>query len=103
MPRVCLMNACPDLATYRGRCASHQLAPSPTSSIIKTGRWKSTRKRILERDRHECHYCGATADTVDHVVAVADGGAPYDEANLVAACRTCNYSRGGKARHELRS
>jgi 5-methylcytosine-specific restriction endonuclease McrA len=61
-------------------------------------RWQKHRLVVLERDRFTCHWCGGPATSVDHVVAVADGGAWWDFANLVAACGPCNSSRspGGR-------
>jgi 5-methylcytosine-specific restriction endonuclease McrA len=32
--------------------------------------------------------------TVDHVVPLAAGGAPYDIANTAVLCRSCNSSKG---------
>jgi 5-methylcytosine-specific restriction endonuclease McrA len=57
--------------------------------------WRRTRLRILVRDRWVCHWCGAKANTVDHVVPRALGGGDHD-ANLVAACAPCNTRRGGE-------
>ncbi|MFD1505268.1 HNH endonuclease [Georgenia yuyongxinii] len=51
--------------------------------------WQAIRLRILQRDGYTCAYCGREADTVDHIVAKANGGTD-DESNLIAACRTCN-------------
>jgi len=48
------------------------------------------------RDNWTCVYCGRTANTVDHVDAVVNGGSKLDPANLVAACGSCNYSKGAK-------
>ncbi len=49
---------------------------------------------VLERDGHRCqihgHRCTILATDVDHIVPLADGGAPYDPANLRAACKWCN-------------
>jgi len=51
---------------------------------------------IYNRDGHACVYCKDARDlTLDHVVALARGGAhSYD--NLVVACRSCNSSKGVK-------
>jgi len=53
---------------------------------------------ILDRDRNVCQMrgpkCRRYATDVDHIVAVSEGGAFYDPANLRAACRACN-GRGG--------
>ena len=58
--------------------------------------WQRLRPAILARDGWRCWICGNPANTVDHVVALAEGGAPYDPANLRAACRPCNCRRGGE-------
>lgn len=65
-----------------------------------TARWRRVRLDVLERDQHECQVglhgvCTGTADVVDHVVPIADGGAVYDMENLRAACRACNSTLGG--------
>jgi 5-methylcytosine-specific restriction endonuclease McrA len=57
----------------------------------------SIRKRIFKRDGHRCLRCGkADRLSVDHVVAVANGGGNEDE-NLQTLCRSCNSSKGAKA------
>jgi len=44
---------------------------------------------IYERDK-ACVYCGSKEDlTIDHVVALNDGGS-HKQDNLVVACRSCN-------------
>lgn len=58
--------------------------------------WKKIRVRVLRRDGYTCYYCGAEADTVDHLVPRAKGGTD-DMDNLVAACRSCNYSKQDKS------
>jgi 5-methylcytosine-specific restriction enzyme A len=60
--------------------------------------WRKVRAAVLNRDGWVCHYCGAPAITVDHVVPLARGGARLDPHNLVACCRSCNARRGGAAR-----
>jgi len=48
---------------------------------------------IYERDK-VCVYCGAAEGlTIDHVVALANGGA-HAQDNLVVACKSCNSSKG---------
>jgi 5-methylcytosine-specific restriction endonuclease McrA len=59
-------------------------------------RWQKARAAVLDRDGYRCRWCGRPANTVDHVVALADGGARLDPANLVAACRPCNSKRGAE-------
>jgi 5-methylcytosine-specific restriction endonuclease McrA len=47
------------------------------------------RRLVLERDKHRCAYCGASASTIDHVVPRCLGGQTSFR-NCVACCRTCN-------------
>jgi hypothetical protein len=58
---------------------------------------KALRFQVLRRDGHACRYCGRTPPEVklhvDHVVAVALGGADTPD-NLATACSECN---GGKS------
>lgn len=74
----------------------------------RTGRpWQRIKARVIRRDQGICHICGRPgADTADHLVPVARGGDWYDLANLAAAHRRCNMSRGarsvGVARTEAR-
>jgi 5-methylcytosine-specific restriction endonuclease McrA len=56
------------------------------------------RAQILARDGWTCRYCGAPAHQVDHVRALADGGAAWNPANLCACCQRCNHARGQEVR-----
>ena len=59
-----------------------------------------TRAALMHRDRFRCAYCGAKADTVDHVVPRSRGGAHSWE-NCVAACANCNHRKADKLLTEL--
>jgi hypothetical protein len=62
-----------------------------------TGQWKKIRLSVLARDGYICAYCGnGEANTVDHIISLAKGGAPYDLDNLVACCLSCNSAKGDK-------
>lgn len=55
---------------------------------------QSTRTRIMERDAYRCRQCGSHYRLhVDHIVAVANGGADDDE-NLQTLCEPCNLTKG---------
>jgi len=60
--------------------------------------WRTLRLRILMRDGYRCQInakgCTQTADQVDHIVALVDGGEKYNPTNLRAACTHCNASLG---------
>jgi len=52
---------------------------------------------VYELYNRTCVYCGATQNlTLDHVVALADGGTDCQD-NLVVACRRCNSSKRAKS------
>jgi 5-methylcytosine-specific restriction endonuclease McrA len=59
-----------------------------------------TRRAVLERDEHRCVYCGARADTIDHVRPRSRGG-PHAWTNVVAACGRCNHKKGDRLLTEL--
>lgn len=59
-----------------------------------------TRRTVLLRDQHRCAYCGARADTVDHVLPRSRGGRHSWE-NVVAACRRCNHRKADRMLHEI--
>jgi 5-methylcytosine-specific restriction endonuclease McrA len=59
-----------------------------------------TRRAVLERDGHACVYCGARADTIDHVRPRSRGG-PHVWTNVVAACARCNHRKGDRLLAEM--
>jgi len=53
-------------------------------------------QRVFEACGNRCVYCGSTEKlTLDHVIALSKGGA-HAESNLVAACLSCNCSKGAR-------
>jgi 5-methylcytosine-specific restriction endonuclease McrA len=50
------------------------------------------RRGVFARDGHRCQYCGAAAESIDHVVPRSRGGA-HSWDNVVAACRPCNVRK----------
>lgn len=91
MPRsICQVCATP--IQFGSRCQLHPTKRSKQSRGGSTRSWRELRLRILRRDGYLCRYCGAEANTVDHVRPVSKGGTD-SPSNLVAACGRCNYSR----------
>jgi len=72
-----------------------------TRAPISSRPWRRMRLRILIRDRYRCHWCGARANSVDHLVPRALGGSDWDPQNLVACCTPCNSKRGGDLRQSM--
>ena len=67
-----------------------------------TARWRTIRRRVLDRDGHRCRLnldgCTIRADQVHHTVAREVAG--DNPAHLVAACRACNLKIGDPRRHD---
>lgn len=81
-PRLSLRPDVPPRGTRRGHVSSR------------------VRLEIFERDGWRCRYCGASPReaplTIDHVVALANGGSNHP-GNLVTACLRCNVGKGTRA------
>lgn len=60
----------------------------------KSPAWPALRLAVLHAAAYRCHWCGGLANEADHLVALAEGGAPLDRRNLVASCKRCNMERG---------
>ncbi len=85
---VCNEPGCPDLVpTGKNRCPAH--APKPWAGSTRgkataSPAWRKLRARILKRDGGRCYICGGPgADTVDHILSVANGGTD-DPSNLAS-------------------
>jgi len=61
--------------------------------------WDATRRRVLERDDHECRFCGVSDDAhreehgrglaAHHIIPDGDGGEDTP-ANLITVCQSCH-------------
>jgi 5-methylcytosine-specific restriction endonuclease McrA len=59
-----------------------------------------SRRAVFHRDGGRCQYCGAAADSIDHVIPRSRGGSHTWE-NVVAACRRCNAHKGDRLLSEI--
>src|SRR5919106_799281 len=95
------------VATSRpgSRCTEHarQSNRSRHNALYSTPAWQRLSARVLRAWRGEqgswCPGYGrpphGTSDlTVDHVVPLAAGGAPFDIGNCAVLCRSCNSTKG---------
>ena len=87
------------------RCTTHarQSNRSRHNALYGTRAWQRLSARVLRTWRGEhgnwCpgyqrHAHPASDLTVDHVVPLAAGGAPFDIANTAVLCRSCNSTKG---------
>lgn len=86
-------------------------APSrqlPEPSVVRLARYVRVphdrpvalnRRTVFARDGQRCQYCGAPAESIDHVVPRSRGG-PHAWENVVAACRRCNTRKEDRLLHE---
>ena len=51
-----------------------------------------SRRGVFARDDNRCQYCGARAESIDHVLPKSRGGQHVWE-NVVACCRKCNAAK----------
>jgi 5-methylcytosine-specific restriction endonuclease McrA len=79
------------ISPYDRGCSIHKRA-SRSPSTRAQDRQYARNRRIMLKDNPPCVWCGQPATTVDHLIAVANGGS-NDLENLVACCRHCNLSR----------
>ena len=52
-------------------------------------------RAIIMQGKPSCNYCGKPADTVDHIVALMNGG-DHSLDNLTPCCARCNNLKGHK-------
>ena len=87
------------------RCTEHarQSNRSRHNALYSTRAWQRLSARVLRawRGEHGSLCPGFQRDphqagdlTVDHVVPVAAGGAPFDIGNCAVLCRSCNSTKG---------
>lgn len=82
----------------------------PVPSVIRLRRYVRvpyrarvplSRRAVFVRDAHRCQYCGAGAESIDHVVPTSRGGEHVWE-NVVASCRRCNSAKEDRLLSEVR-
>jgi 5-methylcytosine-specific restriction protein A len=87
------------------RCTEHarQSNRSRHNALYSTRAWQRLSARVLRAWRGvHGNWCpgyqrpahAATDLTVDHVLPLAAGGAPFDIANTAVLCRSCNSTKG---------
>ena len=82
---------------------AHKSGIGPTDPR-RTSRWFALRERILAAEP-TCRACKHDpATTVDHIVAIADGGPAFDSANLQSLCNVCHQAKTALTRtHQQRA
>jgi 5-methylcytosine-specific restriction protein A len=102
----CKHQGCIELVTPPSRyCKPHQRDTWNKQKIVhsnnpfyKSQSWIKTRDAFAARNP-SCNMCGRQGAVVDHIVAIKQGGAPFDWGNLQRLCRACDQTKRGKERH----
>jgi 5-methylcytosine-specific restriction enzyme A len=103
----CSQPGCSELVKGGGRCPQHRGAWRLKANVAHKPKriynlivWKRLRALILAGEP-TCRACRARgviriAITVDHIVDVSCGGAPFDSSNLQPLCETCHNRKTAK-------
>ena len=73
--------------------------------FYETREWRAMSRHIRQRDGFLCQGClprTVAARVVHHVRALADGGLPLSEANLISLCADCHRARHGQVVDEAK-
>jgi 5-methylcytosine-specific restriction endonuclease McrA len=92
--RICSARACPNPASYRGRCQSHareynRETRSANVKVYSSKRWQLTRRSKLF-DTPLCERCGTIATDVHHKIDLSAGGDPWALEGLESLCASCH-------------
>jgi len=97
-----------DVVATNGAIWHAETVEMPSPSVVRLRRYVRVpyqrripvnRRTVFERDGHRCQYCGRQAENLDHVVPRSQGG-EHSWLNVVAACRRCNSTKGGRTPSE---
>jgi len=73
--------------------------------VRRFGIVRCTRRNIILRDKCQCQYCGVQCSlasvSIDHIIPRSKGGRTVWD-NVVAACQSCNRSKGDSTLEESR-
>ena len=81
----------------------------PVPAVVRLNRYVTiprqvgsspSRRGVFVRDDWRCVYCGASAETIDHVIPRSRGGT-HTWDNVVAACAPCNHRKSDRMLAEL--
>lgn len=93
--KTCAEPDCPKLV-MAARCPTHtrevdRSYKDPAKRRVYAGRrWQGMRRTVL-KEQPWCQNCGINMTTdIHHVVALEDGGKPFDRANVTGLCKACH-------------
>ncbi len=90
-----LQQRCPKCKTTRNKNYDKKERNQESNKFYHSTEWKKVRAVVLNSNPF-CVGCGQVADTVDHKVAIKDGGSKLDLNNLQSMCRSCHNKKENK-------
>ena len=95
-----------EVAVVEESLDGQRIGPYPWPVVLRLVRYVKTafryatapswsKRGVLRRDHHRCAYCGAPAETVDHLMPQSRGG-QNTWLNTVAACLRCNNRKANR-------
>ncbi len=98
--QVCNEHGCPEIVPPgQSRCTRHrrsqdrawekrtQREAQPHRAVYRDDRWPALKVQVRREEPYCRAGCGRPTTDVDHIVAVQDGGAPFDRGNLQGLCK----------------
>jgi 5-methylcytosine-specific restriction endonuclease McrA len=71
------------------------------SDVYASAQWKRLRAKLIGERGRKCEQCGRAGFVIlDHIRELVDGGAPFDEANLMLRCPSCHGIKTAQQRVE---
>lgn len=117
-PSRCSQQGCRNYTTRKGRCEEHQTGGFQSQvnrrrdrdrnmasrSEVTSTEWQTIWGETMRDHDRICHVCGKpNADQVDHILAIALGGARTDRANLAPIhAEPCHRLKTARELAELR-
>ena len=87
--KLTLMDRCPKCTTENTKHYDKKVRDQDRKKFYNSSEWKKVRLLVLTSNPF-CIECGHPADTVDHIVAIKNGGAKLDLKNLQSMCKSCH-------------
>lgn len=105
MKRICSMHGlwnkteqqpkCPKCKTINNKLYDRNIRDKDADKFYHSAEWKKIREVVLTNNPF-CISCGRAADTVDHIVAIKNGGSKLSLDNLQSMCNSCHNVKENK-------
>jgi len=81
---------CPECKATRDKMYDKTSRNTESAKFYNSTRWRKVRQEVMMRDNGLCVKCGDTANVVDHIIEIKDGGCKLCYENLESLCHLCH-------------